>query len=285
MISTIAEMRPMASQGRGRRVEALFAAAGLGVDSGGVFSCVILHIIVVMTKNASRDDAPDAIETPGRPTFDRAYYEALHDQPRGVGLPDAAALDPDGGFWIFAYGSLLWRPGIAFDQRRLAALGDHERAFCLWSVRYRGTTDAPGLVLGVRPKPGAATWGAAYHVPADQAAEARKYLLHRELSTASYRELKLPLRLFAEDFAQGARPEAQIEALTYVVDVEHPQYAGGLDLEAQATIIASAKGALGANADYLFNTARHFREIGATGADVEELFALEELVRARMGDR
>lgn len=227
-----------------------------------------------MTKNASLDAVSEPDEAPRRPRFDRAYYEALAREPRGVGLPDEEALDPDGGFWIFAYGSLLWRPGVIFDKRRVAALDEHERAFCLWSVRYRGTPDAPGLVLGVRPKPGASVWGAVYHVPAEHAAEARAYLQHRELVTASYRETKAALRILEDGPDAGAR----VAALTYIVDVEHPQYTGELSLERQAEIIACASGALGANCDYLFNTARHFREVGAEGADIEEMFALEALV-------
>lgn len=199
--------------------------------------------------------------------------------PPGVGLPDAEALDADGGFWVFGYGSLLWRPGVEFDQQRDAVLDGYERAFCLWSVRYRGTAAAPGLVLGVRPKSGASTRGIAFHVPAAHVAEARAHLRERELVTGAYKERKAALRLVDAD---GADTGERLRALSYFVDVEHPQYTGVLSLERQAEIIAAASGARGPNCDYLFNTAAHFREVGLAGADIEEMYTLDRLVRAAM---
>jgi cation transport protein ChaC len=68
-----------------------------------------------------------------------------------------------------------------------------------------------------------------------------------------------------------------VAALTYVVDTAHVQYCGGLDLEAQAQIIAKAVGGRGPNTEYLWNTVTHLGELGIE--DVE-LFWLSERVRA-----
>ena len=57
---------------------------------------------------------------------------------------------PDGrDLWVFAYGSLIWDPGFEFAEARPALLRGYHRAFCLYSKRYRGTPERPGLVLGL----------------------------------------------------------------------------------------------------------------------------------------
>ena len=40
-------------------------------------------------------------------------------------------------------------PVPAFEEARPALLRGYHRAFCLYSMRYRGTPEQPGLVLGL----------------------------------------------------------------------------------------------------------------------------------------
>ncbi|WP_405406478.1 gamma-glutamylcyclotransferase [Paracoccus sp. Ld10] len=50
---------------------------------------------------------------------------------------------------IFAYGSLIWNPGFAVqDRRRATAIGWH-RDFCLTLNHFRGTPERPGLMLAL----------------------------------------------------------------------------------------------------------------------------------------
>ena len=49
--------------------------------------------------------------------------------------------------WIFGYGSLIWNPGFAFDDRVVARLDGWHRSFCMRSIHYRGTVEVPGLGL------------------------------------------------------------------------------------------------------------------------------------------
>ena len=64
--------------------------------------------------------------------------------------PDASSLlDPDGSLYVFGYGSLIWKPGFAHRAVHPALLRGFHRRFCIWSRRYRGTPDCPGLVLGL----------------------------------------------------------------------------------------------------------------------------------------
>ena len=50
--------------------------------------------------------------------------------------------------WVFGYGSLIWRPGFAFEEQAKARLSGYHRALCILSHVHRGTPEKPGLVFG-----------------------------------------------------------------------------------------------------------------------------------------
>jgi len=56
---------------------------------------------------------------------------------------------PADQLWLFAYGSLMWRPACPDCERRPARLRGYHRRFCLWMRRYRGTPERPGLMLAL----------------------------------------------------------------------------------------------------------------------------------------
>lgn len=172
--------------------------------------------------------------------------------------------------WVFGYGSLIWHPGFDFDDRRLAVLRGYRRAFCMTSIAYRGTPEAPGLVLALDADGAGSCAGVAYHVPQAKAAATHAYLRERELISYAYDEAVVGLEL-----DDGRR----VEALAYVSNPAHPQYAGRLSLEDQADIIAHARGPRGPNADYLLNTVESLQALGLHDPD---LLALSDLVRQRL---
>ena len=165
--------------------------------------------------------------------------------------------------WVFGYGSLMWRPGFPFAERRAATLHGRRRAFCIYSVHHRGTYERPGLVLGLAP--GGATRGAAYRVDEADWAQTYAYLLEREQPTETYIEARRHVRL--ED---GRR----VEAVTFLSDVNHPQWAGALSLERQAQLIRGAMGLSGRNVDYLADLVDHLREMGVRDRAMERLLGL-----------
>lgn len=189
----------------------------------------------------------------------------------------AAASKPGRGFWVFGYGSLMWRPGFPFLERRLARLKGYRRAFSLRSVRYRGTPEAPGLVLGLDWDPNAACVGMAFRVCPTQDDPVRDYLAERELVTRSYFEVLHPVELLKDAADASGEP---VEAICYVLDRTHPQYAGQLTQDEKAVIIAQATGPMGPNAEYLHNTVA---ELAKIGIDDPYLSTLEEKVRAIVG--
>ena len=65
--------------------------------------------------------------------------------------------------WIFAYGSLMWRPNFHYEEAAHALLEGAHRALCLYSVVHRGVPSAPGLVLGLDK--GTRCEGMAFRVP------------------------------------------------------------------------------------------------------------------------
>jgi len=179
-----------------------------------------------------------------------------------------------GDFWVFGYGSLMWRPGFDFVERRLARLDRFRRSFCLWSWHYRGTREVPGLVLGLDWAPNSACTGVALRVSPRQDREVRDYLARRELVSYAYFETLYPVTLLDDDGAGksgGTRKEERCEAICYIVDRQHEQYAGKLDLAAQAARIRAAAGSAGPNADYLVNTLAHLRQLGIADPELEEL--------------
>jgi cation transport protein ChaC len=158
---------------------------------------------------------------------------------------------PPHDFWIFAYGSLMWDPGFAHLEARPARLIGWHRAFCLYSERYRGTPERPGLVLGLDR--GGSCLGRAYKVAAANGPAVAAYLDNRELLGGAYDPRWVEIR-----FEDGRR----VRAYAYVIDRSCPQYAGRLEPGRVAEVIARAAGQRGSNVDYLVNTVRHIDELG-----------------------
>lgn len=164
--------------------------------------------------------------------------------------------------WVFGYGSLMWRPGFRFAERRPALLRGLHRQLCIYSHVHRGTPDRPGLVMGLDR--GGACRGIAYRVAAEDWPSTLAYLRGREQVTNVYVETRRPVRLLGG---------GEVEALVYVVDRNHPQYAGRLSLEDQLTFVRQGCGASGACADYVASTVEHLRELGIADPLLEALAA------------
>ncbi len=166
--------------------------------------------------------------------------------------------------WVFGYGSLMWRPDFGYAERAPAALIGAHRSLCIYSFHHRGTHEHPGLVLGLDE--GGACRGVAFRVASDKRDATIAYLREREQITEVYVEAVRPVSLL-----DGSGRE--LEALCYVVDRAHPQYAGRLSTEAQARLVRSAVGGSGTNIDYVLNTVRHLEEAGIHDAELMALAA------------
>lgn len=179
--------------------------------------------------------------------------------------------------WIFAYGSLMWRPGFEAEEVVHARLVGWRRSFCIYSRFHRGSDRRPGLVLGLDR--GGMCEGIAFRVSASNARQTLRYLREREQVGSVYREALVPVTLLT-----GERPE--VMALAFLVERAHPSYAGDLPLAEQAHVIRGGIGRSGNNIDYLASTLAHLAALGIRERPLERLQAIVGTFAVRgPGDR
>ena len=174
--------------------------------------------------------------------------------------PDPAHAGED--LWVFAYGSLMWRPDFPFVEQIEARLIGAHRALCVYSFVHRGTAERPGLVLGLDW--GGACRGIAYRVAVAERIRTVAYLRRREQVTSVYREVIRPVWL-------RRQPEERVPALCYMVDRGHPQYAGRLALEQQLHHVRQGHGVSGANRDYVIATVTSLERLGYRETQLHQL--------------
>jgi cation transport protein ChaC len=167
-----------------------------------------------------------------------------------------------GDLWVFGYGSLMWRPGFAFEERVAARLVGEHRALCVYSFVHRGTPEKPGLVLGLDR--GGACRGIAFRVAEKNRAEVVAYLRAREQVTSVYREVMRSVWLENE-------ARERVSALAYVVDRGHVQYAGRLSLAEQYRHVIQGHGQSGANRDYVTATVKAIEAEGFRDTQLHQL--------------
>jgi cation transport protein ChaC len=174
----------------------------------------------------------------------------------------SATASPAADLWVFAYGSLMWRPGFDFIMQAPARVVGAHRALCVLSMHYRGTKEHPGLVLGLDR--GGTCRGVAFRVAAAAREETIAYLREREQVTMVYRESMRSVWLNGD-------PQQRVEALCFVVDRAHAQYAGKLSFAEQLHYVRQGHGQAGPNRDYVINTVASLEAMGCRDATLHAL--------------
>jgi glutathione-specific gamma-glutamylcyclotransferase len=162
------------------------------------------------------------------------------------------ARPPSEDVWLFAYGSLIWKPACEIDGQRSAHLHGWHRKFCMRLVRFRGTPECPGLMMSLDR--GGSCRGVIQRLPASAAPQCVEQLLRREIS------VKPPAHIprWAPVTSDGKR----LTALVFAVDHKAGNYSGDHTLEETATILAKACGHWGSGAEYLMQTVAHLEDLG-----------------------
>jgi cation transport protein ChaC len=205
---------------------------------------------------------PGVAVFPGRRPAGDDDYEAM--------VQSLLAAAPEGGFWVFAYGSLIWNPACDFSEQRLAVARGWRRIFCLgWDYRFRGSHETPGLMLALDR--GGSCRGVAYRLPDDGLADNLDRLVRREMSMVP--------TAFPPRWVRVATPDGPLTALTFAIDRNGGRYVAGLDDEAVADVLAKACGFRGSMAEYLHATVLHLE---ALGIHDRHLWRLQELVAERI---
>ncbi|MEM8730608.1 MAG: gamma-glutamylcyclotransferase [Pseudomonadota bacterium] len=175
------------------------------------------------------------------------------------GFAEQLLLQNDGRpFWVFTYGSLIWKPAFEYEERRPCLLHGWHRSFCINMNGWRATPEEPGLMLALDR--GGACNGVAFRMPSDDALERMVRLVDREggfyemipwVRWVNLRAGGQPIRALVFYCTPPARqsPEDKIGVIR-------------LSLEEQAYRIARAVGHGGSCAEYLFNTVTHLEELG-----------------------
>lgn len=173
-----------------------------------------------------------------------------------------------GGFWFFAYGSLMWDPPFPLAEARPARLYGWHRSFCVQSENYRGTPERPGLSLGLDR--GGSCAGLALRVAEADRKVAIREIEKRELSNDPIyvcRPVKIRL------------PDRAVDGYTLVVNRADRIYAGRRSFEDTAHTIARAEGRRGPNVDYLANTVAHLDEMGIAEGHLHALLRRVRQIR------
>jgi glutathione-specific gamma-glutamylcyclotransferase len=171
------------------------------------------------------------------------------------------AVGSAGELVVFAYGSLLFRPGFQYRERHPASAPDFARSFRQSSPDHRGTPERPGRVVTLITQAGASCAGAVYFV-GESSTELLRDLDHRE--RAGYERVELEVLTLG-------RP---LRAVTWIARPGNPYDAGELELAELAELIRLARGPSGANSEYVFLLERALDELGVTDPAVSALAAL-----------
>ena len=179
----------------------------------------------------------------------------------------------DEPFWVFAYGSLLWRPAFDVEATHLAHVTGWRRDFCMEITRWRGSPDQPGLMMGLRQGHGACSGMVIQIAHHDRHAQLMR-LLKREADTA---EDMLSLRWIDADTDRG-----KVRALASWAEPTKSRMFVEKPIEEQAYMLARACGSAGSGAAYLHRTVTSLAEIGLEDT---YLTALDELVSMEIARR
>lgn len=173
--------------------------------------------------------------------------------------------------WVFGYGSLIWNPEFDHDRAEPGRLHGYHRAFCIGSVHYRGTPEAPGVVLGLDR--GGSCAGVAFHLRGERRRESLDRLYAREMLGGVYRPTLASVTL---------RDGRRVRALAFVADRASPDY---LRLDEAETVrrLRACAGSRGANRDYALETWRALRDHGIRDGRLARL--CRTLLSGGPGDR
>ncbi|QIG47238.1 gamma-glutamylcyclotransferase [Nordella sp. HKS 07] len=190
-----------------------------------------------------------------------SYFTEEDYQAAAARLLDAAAGAP---VWVFAYGSLLWRPAFEAAESRRAEAQGWRRDFCMEIRRWRGSPEQPGLMMALR-KGGSCT-GLALRLMSDHAHAQLVQLLKREVDGEE--DLRA-LRWIEVDTAEGV-----VRALACWADPIESRMFVDKPLAEQAHMLARACGAIGSGAAYLHQTVESLARLGLADDYISGLEAL-----------
>ncbi|RJS91037.1 gamma-glutamylcyclotransferase [Salinisphaera sp. Q1T1-3] len=148
--------------------------------------------------------------------------------------------------WLFGYGSLIYKAGFDYIERRPVRITGWARRFWQGSHDHRGTPGAPGRVVTLVAAPGETCTGMAYRVtPA-----VFDYLDHREKN--GYLRAVQPMT-FEDGHVE--------DGLAYIATADNAAWLGEASIDDIAEHIRTASGPSGPNRDYALHLADALRDM------------------------
>ncbi len=199
---------------------------------------------------------------PSTPPSDADYDELIRET--------LAAAPSTDDVWLFAYGSLIWKPACEFAERRVGLARGWHRSFCLgWDKWFRGSEQQSGIMMSLDR--GGQCMGVAYRLPPDAVEANLGRLLRREMRVKPHSHLPRWVSVYTE--------KGPLRGITFAINRSGPRYLSGLSVEEVADALAVAVGPMGSMADYLYSTVSHLEALGIRD---RHLWRLQELVAERI---
>lgn len=206
------------------------------------------------------------IEDPGPPAG--VGFQTDEDYERMVdGL--LAAHPPGEDAWLFAFGSLIWKPECEHMEEQAGTAHGWHRSFCFRIRRYRGTVDCPGLMMSLDR--GGQCRGMLFRLRGGTLREQLHKLCRREITVKPANTVARWITVVS-----GGAP---LRAIAFVMNRESGSYVGRLAPEDIAGILCRACGHWGSGAEYLFNTVQKLEQHGIHD---RYLWKLQRLVAERI---
>ncbi|KAJ4817988.1 Gamma-glutamylcyclotransferase [Rhynchospora pubera] len=169
--------------------------------------------------------------------------------------------------WIFGYGSLIWRPGFAYEDKLVGFIKHYRRVFYQGSTDHRGTPSFPGRTVTLNSSPDDLCWGVAYKLKEDD-----KQTVLQDLE---FREKQYDMKLYLDFYTDlSASTPAVTDVMVYYASPNkelNPNYLGPAPLEDIARQIIQAEGPSGPNRDYLFLLEEALLKFGCEDPHVRDL--------------
>lgn len=214
--------------------------------------------LVAMVHRSIDDSGP----LPGLAYQTDADYAAMVD-----GLLQAHPAGQDA--WLFAFGSLIWKPECAYLEQRGGIAPGWHRSFCFKIRRFRATQDCPGLMMSLDR--GGQCKGMLFRLDGRSLREQLDKLCRREITVKPANTVARWITVMHEG--------VPLRAIAFVMNRKSPAYVGKVPHEEIADVLSRACGHWGSGAEYLFNTVSHLEE---RGIHDRYLWKLQQLVAERI---
>ena len=142
-------------------------------------------------------------------------------------------LPRSGPIWLFAFGSLIWKPGCEHVEERKGLVRGWHRAFRLgWDYRWRGNAEHPNLMMGLDR--GGQCHGILYRLPPGEEEKNLDALIRREV------RIKPPAGVPITQTARWLTVHSQgerVRAVAFVLNRGGPGYQGARPHEETAEVL------------------------------------------------